>query len=313
MKKIALLLALCLMVSLCAGCAGDKTELNGPVASKNYTFDCGASIDAPTDMKETEAEGYIAALDSRKVAMLLLEEGKPDNYSLSDYLYLLNLSNTNQMDFAPDAYGNTAASYVAKSSGDDWFYYVTVVESPTSFWLCQFACKETDRAKYEDSFAKWSATLYVPGGRVTQSSDAQTSGGVSGEVYQLDCGFTVAFEQGATALELDGYDAYYTTDTTGMVLLVENKAEYGLEGMTLEEYAQLLSEVNGYESMKLNSYGVYASQHTYSDGTSTFWYYTTAHETEDAFIMLQMFTFEELKDEYLASFEMWSAGLQYNG
>ena len=313
MKKIAMLLAMCLLLSLCAGCAGGKSDMTGAMASKNYTFDCGASIDAPTDMKETEAEGYTAALDSRKVAMLLLEEAKPDGYTLGDYLYLLNMANTNRMDFAQDAYGNTAASYVAQSNGDDWFYYVTVVESPTSFWMCQFTCKDSDRAKYEDSFAKWSATLYVPGGRVTQTTDAQPSADVNAEIYQMDCGFTVAFEQGATVLELDGYDAYYTTDTTGLVLLVENKEEYGLEGMTLEEYAQLLSEVNGYESMKLNSYGVYTAEHTYSDGTNTFWYYTTAHETEDAFIMLQMFTFAGMKEKYLPSFEMWSAGLQYNG
>ena len=313
MKKTALLLSLCLMISLCAGCAGGKTDVGGSTISRNYTFDCGASIDAPTNMEETEVDGYTAALDSRDVAMLLLEEEKPEGYTLDDYIYLLNLSNSNEMNFAQDAYGNTAASYVAQSNGDDWFYYITVVESPTSFWLCQFACKESDRTEYEDSFAKWSATLSVPGGRVTRSADVPSSDAVNAEVYQLDCGFTVAFEQGAAAMDLDGYDAYYTTNTSGLVLLIENKVEYGLEDMTLEEYAQLLAEVNGYESMKLNSYGMYAVEHTYSDGTNTFWYYTTAHETEDAFVMLQMFTFAELKDDYYPSFEMWSAGLQYNG
>ena len=132
------------------------------------------------------------------------------------------------------------------------------------------------------------------------------SEGVQSEVYTLDCGFTIEGEKGLKNVGLDGYDAYYSNNDTGFVMLQEYKN--GVE-MTIEEYAELLCQVNGYDAMTKSEYGLYTTNHTYTDSSMTFWYYTTVHETEDAFIMLQFFCFEKDRETYEPYFAQWSASL----
>ena len=132
------------------------------------------------------------------------------------------------------------------------------------------------------------------------------SGAVKSQVYDLDCGFTIEGEKGLKDIGLDGYDAYYSNNKTGFLLLREYKN--GIE-MTIDEYAELLTQVNGYDPMVKNEYGMYTTNHTYTESGMTFWYYTTVHETEDAFLMLQFFCFEKDREDYEASFAKWSASL----
>lgn len=115
MKKIlSLILTLCLVLALCAGCASgvdsSKTE--------TYNLSCGATITAPSGLKETEIDGFTDALDSKVIALLLLEEARPADYTLADYAYLVALNNGMSEGFTEDAYGNLAATYTAESGGE---------------------------------------------------------------------------------------------------------------------------------------------------------------------------------------------------
>lgn len=186
---------------------------------------------------------------------------------------------------------------------------MTVCASEESFWLCQFTCRQTDKAEYQDLFAQWSATLTVPGGRVSdqvQSNGTEYDGTVAIGRYDLDCGITLLAADGLEAYSVEGITAYYANNVTGFALLKEEK----YEGMTLEEYAAAICQVNGYEDMSLNAYGKYSTEHTYTDGSVTYWYYTTVHETSDAYMMLQYFCYEEDIDTYRPYFELWSSSVE---
>lgn len=154
------------------------------------------------------------------------------------------------------------------------------------------------------------ATLFVgcSGGSSSSGGSSAGSSGPQTKTYVMDCGMSITAETGLSKMSLDGYDAYYTSNDIGFVLLKEDK----YEGMTLAEYADLLAEVNGYDAMTMNAYGLYTTNHTFTNAGSTFWYYTTAHETEDSFIMLQFFCFEKDRAEYESYFAEWSASLTEN-
>lgn len=337
MKKFALILALCLVFSLMAGCSdnggnsgntpavtnpGQTTEPVGTtegnliedilndLLTQTYTLECGASITAPVGMTEAQMDGFTGALDSPTIAMLLLEENKASfpGYSLADYGDLIVSINSLENAFDTDAWGNTCTVYEAiASDGNKWTYYLTIHETASSFWMCHFACKSDQYELYQEGFGQWSATLTLPEGEAPV-----VSGDSDDVVYDLGGGYSITACAGLSPMELAGYHAYYANNDVGFAMLVESKADGSLADYTLEDYCAALIEVNGYDPFEKNAYGLYETEHTYSSATSSFWYYTTVHETEDAFIMLQFFTFTENEAELRPSFEQWSATLTYN-
>lgn len=330
MKKFALILAMCMVFSLMAGCSdnsgnsgnsGNTPAVTDPVETtkgnaledilndlltQTYTLECGASITAPVGMTETQMTGFTGALDSANIAMILLEENKVSfpGYSLADYGALIVSGNNLQQDFGTDAWGNTYVVYEAiAADGNKWSYYLTIHETASSFWMCHFACASDQYELYQEGFGRWSASLTLPEG----------AGNGEDVVYDLGGGYSLTACSGLAPTTVAGYHAYYAGNDVGFAVLVESKDGGSLSGYTLEDYCAALIDVNGYDPFEMNPYGLYETEHTYSSATSTFWYYTTVHETEDAFIMLQFFTFAENAEEMRASFEKWSTTLTYTG
>jgi hypothetical protein len=336
MKKLALLLALCMMFSVLAGCGNDAdttptkdaagnetTPTQGGIIgaledllTQTYEFDCGASVTAPIGMNPLDAPGYTAALSGLNVAFVLLEENKAagmlTGYSLTDYANLVQIANSLPSEFSTDACGNLYTTKVSPVEGTDWLYYITVHESAESFWLVQFACQESQYSLYEDLFAQWSASLRVPGGKSEATEPPVVNMGET-QVYEVSGGYTVSAPAGLGEMDMPGYNGYFANSEVGFVVLVENKAELGLEGYTLEDYCAALCSVNGYDPFVKNEYGVYVTEYTYSDTNYSFWYYTTALDTEEAFIMLQYYTFADLAEDYRPIFAQCATTLEHNG
>lgn len=324
MKKIALILALCMVFSLMAGCSGNQgdsdtpettggsllEEILGDLLTQTYTFDCGVSVTAPVGMTEMDVEGYVAAMSGATVGFILLEENKSvnglTNYNLEEYASLIVIANSLPRDFARDSQGNLYNTYINQVEGEDWIYYITVHETGGSFWMSQFTCKNAEYETYRELFAQWAAGMVLP------QSEAPVAGSIETQVYSID-GFQLTAPANLPNVGMEGYNAYYINNEVGFVLLVENKAELGLEEYTLQDYAEALTQNNGYDPYVRNSYGVYATEYSYSASGYDFWYYTTVHETEDAFVMLQFLTMAELAEQYAPLFEQWSAGLTYTG
>ena len=184
MKKICLILALCLILSALTGCAGKAdtepketyalipvTPLEGEPLEvdtsgmKEYTLKCGLTFFGPGGLKEEETEAMAGYMKSSTHLVMVIREDKPgtvlENASAEEYAKLLSDSN-GLTPFREDRYGNLATTYTAESTEEgkeDFYYYVTVKESADCFWLIQIVCPISLSVEGADELAQWSATF----------------------------------------------------------------------------------------------------------------------------------------------------------
>lgn len=184
MKKLCLILALCLMVSCFAGCGGAVTSepeetyvlqsvppLEGEALEvdtkgmKEYTMECGLTFFGPSGLKEEETEAMAGYMKSNYHLVMVIREDKAgtvlENATPEEYAAMLAGSN-GLNPFTVDRYGNLATTYTAEGyedANEDFFYYVTVKEGTGCIWLIQIVCPVSISDESLDNMAKWSATF----------------------------------------------------------------------------------------------------------------------------------------------------------
>ena len=183
MKKLCLILALCLMLSCLSAC-GSQTEepeetyvlvevqpLEGEIPAvdtkgmKEYTMDCGLTFFGPSGMQEEETEAMAGYMKGRYHLVMVIREEKQgtvlENATAEEYAAMLSGSN-GLKPFVVDSYGNLATTYTAEGyeeANEDFFYYVTVKEGTDCIWLIQIVCPISISDESADNMAKWSATF----------------------------------------------------------------------------------------------------------------------------------------------------------
>ena len=184
MKKLCLILSVCLLLSILAGCGSSAAEpqetyelaevipMEGePLAvdttgMKEYTMDCGLTFFGPNGLKEEKTEAMAGYMKSGYHIVMVIREDKNgtilENATAEEYGELLSGSN-GLTPFVRDRYGNLATTYTAPSDeagNEDFFYYVTVKEGADCFWLIQIVCPVSlSQDGGADELAKWSATF----------------------------------------------------------------------------------------------------------------------------------------------------------
>ena len=184
MKKLCLILSVCLLLSLLSACgAGTSAEpeatytlvevqpLEGEVLSvntagmKKYTMECGLTFFGPSGLKEEETEAMAGYMKSGYHIVMVIREDKTgtilENATAEEYAKLLSDSN-GLTPFVTDRYGSLATTYTAPSGeegNEDFFYYVTVEEGADCFWLIQIVCPVSLSVEGADEMAQWSATF----------------------------------------------------------------------------------------------------------------------------------------------------------
>ena len=183
MKKIAVLLAVCLLLSCFSGCGmavGEKPDESAlqirvePLAGeplepqtqglKLYELSSGVSFHALGGLDETEIEGMAAYLRNGYFLVMVIEEPRTgtalEGVTLEEYGEMLCRSN-GLAPFVRDIYGTLATVNVAagESEGEMFFYYVTIHETVDSIWLVQVACPDDLAQSNAADLAAWSATF----------------------------------------------------------------------------------------------------------------------------------------------------------
>lgn len=183
MKKIAVLLALCLALGCLTGCGaaiGEKPDESAlqirvePLAGEplepqtqgleHYELSSGVSFHAVGGLDETQIEGMAAYLRNGFFLVMVIEEPKTgtalEGVTLEEYGEMLCQSN-GLAPFTRDIYGSLATVNVAagESEGEMFFYYVTVHETGDSIWLVQVACPDDLAQSNAADLAAWSATF----------------------------------------------------------------------------------------------------------------------------------------------------------
>lgn len=185
MKKISLIIALCLLACVLGGCAAGnaaKPEETVPLvevvplegepaavdtsAMKEYTMECGLTFYGPKGLKEEKTEAMAGYMESNYHLVLVIREEKNgtvlENATAEEYAAMLADSN-GLTPFVVDRYGNLATTYTAagyEEDREDFFYYVTVKEGTDCIWLIQIVCPVSLSAEGgADELAQWSATF----------------------------------------------------------------------------------------------------------------------------------------------------------
>lgn len=183
MKKLCLMLSVCLLLSVLAGCGASSgepaetyelvevTPMEGEALQvdttgmKEYTMECGLTFFGPSGLKEEETEAMAGYMKSSYHIVMVIREEKPgtvlENATAEEYAKMLSDSN-GLTPFRYDRYGNLATTYTAASNeegNEDFFYYVTVKESADCFWLIQIVCPVSVSVEGADEIAQWSATF----------------------------------------------------------------------------------------------------------------------------------------------------------
>lgn len=184
MKKISLIIALALVLSILCGCAagqGGKTEETVPLVEvtplegepaavdttgmKEYTMNCGLTFFGPKGLKEEETEAMAGYMKSGYHLVMVIREEKSgtvlENATAEEYAAMLAGRN-GLTPFVVDRYGNLATTYTAagyEEDLEDFFYYVTVKDGTDCIWLIQVVCPVSLSAEGADEMAQWSATF----------------------------------------------------------------------------------------------------------------------------------------------------------
>lgn len=323
MKKLSLILALSLMLSLLSACGGGSsdsgvvsrepvdlstptiadTSESGSGDTQEYVLDCGATLTAKAGLTEVAMESLTTTLQGDDMLVTFLDENKQTlggDLTLETYADLVASINGVALAFAEDAMGNLATTYTREVDGATYFYYATVHETNSSFWLIQMACLDSERADFEPLFMQWCSTITLA------DTELDLSGEITEATYQLSCGLSITAAEGMVETAVDGYDTFLQNNQAAVLILKEEKPE----GWSLEDYAAAVSEANGLSAFEADEYGTLYTAHAAESSGINYIYYITVHETEDCFVLCQIYTSEALIDYYGPYFPAWSASLQ---
>lgn len=331
MRKIAMFLALCLILGVLAGCGGKNT-----VSEQTYTLRCGVQLTAGAGLTETNYSGAAGALEEDRYAIMFTQVAASRDMNQSEFVaYIEGVMDGEGFNAkrTSDDRGVPAYTYIRDVDGTDFVFYLTLHQNEEGWWLCEMSCRASMRALYEERFERWSATVVLPGESTVSGNDgvsgnsdnnsdnsgnSQDSGG-SGQV-SVDPGRTKRFEldNGATFIGPDDLEVYsigerdYAMENQELIMLLveENKQAYGLEGMTLEEYGEYLMENSGlFHKYGKDSLGNLAAGYTTELDGEAYYCYGIVRETGTSFWYFDIYCLAELRDGYETAMMQWCDSL----
>lgn len=164
MKKVlkGMIVSVFVCVSFCLiACGGAKP--------KTFTSDAGISITLTDVFYEKSMVSQTLYLESQKAIFVALKEDfssfsnlgyNTESMTLMDYANLV-ISN-NKLDVsATENDGLVSFNYSKDVSGKDFYYKAYVFKGSDAFWLCQFACENSNKNTYDDQFNTWAKTIKI--------------------------------------------------------------------------------------------------------------------------------------------------------
>lgn len=133
------------------------------------------------------------------------------------------------------------------------------------------------------------------------------------ELYELDSGVSFHAIKGLDETQIEGMAAYLRNGFFLIMVIEEPKAGTALEGITLEEYGELLCRSNGLAPFTRDIYGTLATVNVAageSEGEQ-FFYYVTVHETEESIWLVQAACPDDLAQSNAKDLALWSSTFRF--
>ena len=128
------------------------------------------------------------------------------------------------------------------------------------------------------------------------------------ELYDLGCGLSMHAASGMELMEQDGFAAFLADDNRAVMIMEDSKAEYGLYGLSLDDYASLYVDGETITGFEQDPFGNLATSfvNELEDG-SVFVYYVVAKNTADSFWLVQCACTYDTVALYLEDYAQWCA------
>ena len=317
MKHLRILVALMLLAAMLTACGSKPVETAAPTTAPTTvptteaptevptTAPTEAPLDPITNFYFDEPEGFTTISttgtlqilagpdgDGTSITIMLLEtpmdfaELNEETFAASLGILgddgsapTLNAIETTEIDGYPAClvdYNMTASGITARYTT----YYVTDRASTVAFIFAD----ATADGKWAEAYAASvdSINLLVEG----KLLPADTSGL---ELYDLGCGLSMYAAPGMEALEIEGFAACLADEKNTILVIQDNKAEYGLYGLTAEDYANVYVDgevITGFETDPCGN--IATSFLSQGDDGETYFYYAVAKNTADNFYFIQL-------------------------
>ena len=133
-------------------------------------------------------------------------------------------------------------------------------------------------------------------------------------LYELDSGVSFRAIKGLDETKIENMAAYLRNGFFLVMVIEEPKTGTTLEGITLEEYGELLSSSNGLAPFTRDIYGSLATVNVAAGETEgeMFFYYVTIHETEESIWLVQLACPDDMAQSNAADLALWSATFAFS-
>ena len=130
------------------------------------------------------------------------------------------------------------------------------------------------------------------------------------ELYELDCGMSMYAIPGLEVQNAEGFTACLGSHDMIVLVMEDNKETNDLVGLSLEEYAQLVSDTNDLEAFKQDNYGNLQTRFYTTDETGMEYFnMLTVKETEDSFWVFQLACTAREQVELAKNFSLISSSI----
>lgn len=341
MKKICLFLAVCLILSCFAGCSGQPEESEptsnpsqtAPVEQTEPTQETvpptteppipqviGYEITIPEEFVASVSENdrmvYISPdapedasaieiqITPRDESVLLLD---PDGYMKRNPLQGTQEYRTVKTELDEvDGIQAMFVDYVIKEDDVFTHFYEYHVVGDRNY-MFRFS-DSTDDNDWLELFAEAVDTIEL----LTEDENLEFDYSRL-EKYTLDCGIELYAAAGMSEQNAPGFTECLGSREAIILLMQDDKETNDLVGLTLQEYADLVSQANALEQFAKDNYGNLHTSFVSTDGAGmTYFNNLTVHETADSFWVVQMTCSVENQPAYDREFALWATSVKEN-
>lgn len=341
MKKICLIAAVCLLLGCMSGCGGNSQPTESTAAST-------AATQAPTEPQETTApptietteptqptqpkiigydldipEGFSITTSEADRAIYLSTDRMDDSsilirtQPLDESVLELDEQGFEEMQTLEQEYEELTVQTVRLDSEDALFadyvvvreeqqihiYEYIVVGSEQNF-VFQF-CDYSEDEIWLDAFAEAAASI-----NLLMENEGIELDYSHLERYSLPCGLSLFAAGGMEPQNAPGFSGCIGNREAIILVMKDNKEENNLTGMSLAEYADLVSRANALEPFTQDNYGNLHVNFYNSDSMGLRYFNNlTVKETQDSFWVIQMTCTSDNQASYDREFALWATSI----
>lgn len=345
MKKFCLFLAACLMMGCLAGCgeaepaettAAPTTEATQPSTEAATEQTTEAATEATTQATEPPIpnvvgyelqvpEGFVvnAADDDRTIYVSsqpedestilirvqpadesVLQMGREEfqEYQGIEQEYDRVSLATTQVDGMDALYADYVV--IREEQRIHIVEYIVVADENYLFQFCDFTEEEDWLDSFEDAAATIELLMENEGVELDYSHL---------ERYTLECGLSLYAVPGMEKQNAPGFTACLGSRDAIILVMQDNKEANALTGLSLRDYADLVSRANELEAFTQDNYGNLHVNFYNSDSNGVRYFNSlTVKETQDSFWVIQMTCTSDNQAEYNREFALWATSISAN-